>query len=331
MSLAIVHSRGLVGVHAPAVTVEVHIGNGLPAFYIVGRPETEVRESRERVRAALLHAGFDFPNRRLTVNLAPADLPKGSGRFDLPIAAGILAASGQVPAAALDELELIGELSLDGTLRPVRGALALALAVSASPRPRSLLLPRTSSAEAALAADLRLLAADTLADVAAHLLGASPLERIDTAPPATAVPQGGDFADVKGHASAKRALEVAAAGAHNLLMIGPPGAGKSLLAQRLPSILPPLAPQQAQEAAALSGLDGGFTLADWGRRPFRAPHHGASAAAIIGGGSQPKPGEASLAHHGILFLDELPEFGRSVLEALREPLETGRISIASKC
>ncbi|MGD9941809.1 MAG: YifB family Mg chelatase-like AAA ATPase [Burkholderiaceae bacterium] len=328
MSLAIVHSRGLVGVDAPAVTVEVHIGNGLPAFHIVGRPETEVRESRERVRAALLHAGFDFPNRRLTVNLAPADLPKGSGRFDLPIAAGILAASGQIPAAELDGLELIGELSLDGTLRPVRGALAMTLAMSRDSRPRTLLLPRANGAEASLAGGLRLLAADTLRDVAAHLLGASPLERIDGAAPPIVAAAHGELADVKGHAGAKRALEVAAAGAHNLLMVGPPGAGKSLLAQRLPSILPPLSPQQALEAAAIAGLGGRFSPAQWGHRPFRSPHHSASMAAVIGGGAQPRPGEASLAHHGTLFLDELPEFSRGVLEGLREPLETGRVNLA---
>ncbi|MCO5106052.1 MAG: YifB family Mg chelatase-like AAA ATPase [Burkholderiaceae bacterium] len=328
MSVSVVRSRALLGLDAPEVRVEVHVGNGLPAFHIVGLPEAEVRESRDRVRAALLHAGFDFPNRRLTVNLAPADLPKESGRFDLPIAVGILAASGQVPAEPLDALELVGELSLTGTIRPIRGALAMALAVARAERPRTLLLPAANGAEAALVDDARLLGALDLAGVAAHLMGASPLERIAPAscPPA---PHGdGDFADVKGQAAAKRALEIAAAGFHNLLMIGPPGAGKSLLAQRLPTIQPPLTRDEALETAALAGLAGRFTPADWGRRPFRAPHHGASAAAIVGGGANPRPGEASLAHHGVLFLDELPEFSRAVLEALREPLETGRIGVA---
>ncbi len=328
MPLAVVHSRGLVGLDAPAVSVEVHIGVGLPAFHVVGLPEAEVRESRDRVRAALLHAGFDFPNRRLTVNLAPADLPKASGRFDLPIAVGILAASGQLPSHALDELELVGELSLTGAIRPIRGALAMALAVARGAHRRSLLLPAANGDEAALVEGVRLLGADDLAGVAAHLGGASPLVRVAPRAPAMPVHEGDDFADVKGQAFAKRALEVAAAGAHNLLMIGPPGAGKSLLAQRLPTIQPPMDTDEALESAALAGLGGAFRIEDWGRRPFRAPHHGASAAAIVGGGSNPRPGEASLAHNGVLFLDELPEFSRTVLEALREPLETGRIAVA---
>jgi magnesium chelatase family protein len=328
MPLAVVRSRALIGLHAPEVRVEVHLGNGLPAFHVVGLPQAEVRESRERVRAALLHAGFDFPNRRLTVNLAPADLPKKSGRFDLPIAIGILAASGQLPAEPLDELELVGELSLTGTLRPIHGALAMALAVAREAQPRTLLLPVGNGDEAALADGVRLLGAVDLAGVAAHLAGASPLECIRPQPRAAASGGDGDFADVKGQPVAKRALEIAAAGAHNLLMVGPPGAGKSLMAQRLPTIQPPLTQDEALEAAALASLAGRFRPGDWGRRPFRAPHHGASAAAIVGGGADPRPGEASLAHHGVLFLDELPEFGRHVLEALREPLETGRISVA---
>ena len=328
MSLAVVRSRALVGMQAPEVRVEVHLGNGLPAFHIVGLPEAEVRESRDRVRAALLHTGFDFPNRRLTVNLAPADLPKESGRFDLPIAVGILAASGQVPAEPLEAIEFVGELSLTGSIRPIRGALAMALAVVRGERPPTLLLPAANGEEAALVDGARLLGAVDLAGVAAHLAGASPLERIEARPRAAAPPAGLDFRDVKGQAGAKRALEIAAAGAHNLLMVGPPGAGKSLLAQCLPTIQTPLTPEEALETAALAGLAGPFEPADWGRRPFRAPHHGASAAAIVGGGANPRPGEASLAHHGVLFLDELPEFGRAVLEALREPLETGRIAIA---
>ncbi|HEY0878194.1 MAG TPA: YifB family Mg chelatase-like AAA ATPase [Zeimonas sp.] len=328
MPLAVVHSRALVGLDAPAVSVEVHIGIGLPAFHVVGLPEAEVRESRDRVRAALLHAGFDFPNRRLTVNLAPADLPKASGRFDLPIAVGILAASDQVPSRALDELEFVGELSLTGAIRPIRGALAMALAVARDTRKRSLLLPAANGDEASLVDGVRLLGAEDLVGVAAHLIGSSPLVRIEPRLPAVRSHVAGDFADVKGQAFAKRALEVAAAGAHNLLMIGPPGAGKSLLAQRMPTIQPPMDTNEALESAALSSLHGAFRPDDWGRRPFRAPHHGASAAAIVGGGSNPRPGEASLAHNGVLFLDELPEFSRAVLEALREPLETGRIAVA---
>ena len=330
MSLAVAHSRALIGLHAPEVRVEVHLGNGLPAFHIVGLPEAEVRESRDRVRAALLHTGFDFPNRRLTVNLAPADLPKESGRFDLPIAVGILVASGQAPSEPLDELEFVGELSLSGGIRPIRGALAMALAVAREARPRTLLLPVANGAEAALVDGVRLLGAVDLAGVAAHLAGASPLERIVAAPCRAGRTRDADFdfADVKGQAGAKRALEIAAAGSHNLLMIGPPGAGKSLMAQRLPTIQPALTPDEALETAAVASLAGRFEPADWGRRPFRSPHHGASAAAIVGGGANPRPGEASLAHHGVLFLDELPEFSRAVLEALREPLETGRIGVA---
>jgi len=328
MSLAVVRSRALVGMQAPEVRVEVHLGNGLPAFHIVGLPEAEVRESRDRVRAALLHAGFDFPNRRLTVNLAPADLPKESGRFDLPIAVGILAASGQVPDEMLEQTEFVGELSLTGSIRPIRGALAMALAVVRAERAPTLLLPAANGEEAALVDGVRLLAAVDLAGVAAHLAGASPLERIEACQRAPTALAGRDFSDVKGQAGAKRALELAAAGAHNLLMVGPPGAGKSLLAQCLPGIQTTLTPEEALETAALAGLVGRFEPADWGRRPFRAPHHGASAAAIVGGGANPRPGEASLAHHGVLFLDELPEFARSVLEALREPLETGRIAVA---
>ncbi len=328
MPLAVVRSRALLGLHAPEVRVEVHLGNGLPAFHVVGLPEAEVRESRDRVRAALLHAGFDFPNRRLTVNLAPADLPKESGRFDLPIAIGILAASGQVPAEPLEALELVGELSLTGAIRPIRGALAMALAVSREARPSTLLLPAANGAEAALVEEARLLGALDLAGVAAHLRGASPLERIAPRVRAVAPSGDGDLADVKGQAGAKRALEIAAAGGHNLLMVGPPGAGKSLLARCLASIQPPLGRDEALESAAIAGLAGRFAPDDWGRPPFRAPHHGASAAAIVGGGANPRPGEASLAHHGVLFLDELPEFSRTVLEALREPLETGRIAVS---
>jgi len=336
MSLAVVRSRALVGMTAPPVSVEVHVGNGLPAFHVVGLPEAEVRESRERVRAALLHAGFDFPNRRLTVNLAPADLPKDSGRFDLPIALGILAASGQLPACALERIEFVGELSLSGSIRPIRGALAMAAAVARDPEASSLMLPTANGAEAALVDGLRTLSARSLPEVVAQLRGELPVERIERAAPAECpAPVGGhrtatgpDFAEVKGHRAAKRALEVAAAGRHSMLMLGPPGSGKSLLATRLPSILPPMSDDEALEAAAVASLAGRFAPESWGRRPFRAPHHSASTAALVGGGANPRPGEISLAHLGVLFLDELPEFGRGALEALREPLETGRIALS---
>jgi magnesium chelatase family protein len=348
MSLAVIRSRALVGMAAPPVSVEVHLGMGLPAFHVVGLPEAEVRESRERVRAALLHAGFDFPNRRLTVNLAPADLPKDSGRFDLPIALGILAASGQLPTQALSGIEFVGELSLTGEVRPIRGALAMAAAVARDAGARSLALPAANAAEAALVEGLRILAADTLPRLVAQLRGEAPFDRVDAWRPGDAAadrpsPAGApwpgshralanidapDFAAVKGHRAAKRALEIAAAGSHSLLMLGPPGAGKSLLAGCLPTVLPPMDGDEALEAAAVASLAGRFHPADWGRRPFRAPHHSASTAALVGGGPNPRPGEISLAHRGVLFLDELPEFGRAALEALREPLETGRIALS---
>lgn len=324
--LAIVRSRALVGLAAPEVSVEVHVGLGLPAFHIVGLPEAAVRESRERVRAALVHRGFQFPNRRLTVNLAPADLPKDSGRFDLPIAIGVLAASGQVPTEGLEALELVGELSLTGELRPIHGSLPMAVAVRDAGR--RLVLPSASAAEAALLPGVNALSAKHLGEVCEHLRGASPLVRIEHQRPPACEYRGADFADIKGHAQARRALEIAAAGGHSLLMAGPPGAGKSLLASRLASILPPLEDDQALELAAVQALAGRFDATQWGHRPLRAPHHGASAAALVGGGSNPRPGEISLAHHGVLFLDELPEFARPVLEALREPLETGRITLA---
>ncbi|NBS65645.1 MAG: ATP-binding protein [Betaproteobacteria bacterium] len=326
MSLAIVRSRALVGLSAPEVRVEVHVGRGLPAFHIVGLPEAAVRESRERVRAALVHRGFDFPNRRLTVNLAPADLPKDSGRFDLPIAIGVLAASGQLPVEPLEALELAGELSLTGELRPIRGSLPMAIAARAAGR--RLVVPATSADEAAVYPEVAALAANHLGEVCLHLLGASPLARVDHQLPPPAQWQGANFSDIRGHAQARRALEIAAAGGHSALMVGPPGAGKSMLASRLASILPPLSSEEALEVASVQALAGNFNAAHWGRRPMRAPHHSASAAALVGGGPGPRPGEISLAHHGVLFLDELPEFSRPVLEALREPLETGHITLA---
>jgi magnesium chelatase family protein len=328
MPLAVVRSRALVGLHAPEVRVEVHLGNGLPAFHIVGPPQAAVRESADRVRAALLHCGFDFPNRRLTVNLAPADLPKDSGRFDLPIAVGILAASGQVPLEALGELAFVGELSLTGEIRPIRGALAMVLAVRADDARRRLVIPSACRAEAALVGDGQSLAATSLVDVCAHLRGDSPLERIAHCVPACDAAPLPDFADVKGQLLAKRALEVAAAGGHSVLMTGPPGAGKSMLATRFPGLLPPMDDEQSLQCALVQSIAGRFDPSRWGQRPFRSPHHTASGVALVGGGGVPRPGEITLAHLGVLFLDELPEFNRAVLEVLREPLESGEITIS---
>jgi len=311
--------------HAPEVVVEAHLANGLPAFTLVGLPETEVKEARDRVRAAIQNARYEFPARRITVNLAPADLPKESGRFDLPIALAILAASSQIPADKFRHAEFAGELALTGELRPVRGALAMALATRAAQR--QLVLPVQSAAEAALASGVDTLGAASLLEVCAWLAGQTTL-----AAPASDMPRAApdypDFVDVKGQTATKRALEVAAAGGHSVLMAGPPGTGKSMLAARFPGILPAMNETEALEAAAVQSLNGGFRHEHWQRRPFRAPHHTASAVALVGGGGNPRPGEISLAHHGVLFLDELPEFSRQVLEVLREPLETGHITIS---
>ena len=326
MALASVASRALAGIDAPEVTVEVHLGPGLPAFHIVGLPDTQVREAKDRVRAALHHAQFDFPARRITVNLAPADLPKDSSRFDLPIALGILAASGQLKGACLEGHEFAGELSLTGELRPVRGALAMAL--GAGRAGCAFVLPAANAAQAALAERATVLPARSLLEVCAHLAGNAPIapQRNGVA---HASPAYADFSDVKGQAAAKRALEVAAAGRHSLLLVGPPGTGKSMLAARFAGILVPMSEAEALESAAIqSASNTGFDPVLWGARPYRAPHHTASRVALVGGGSPPRPGEISLAHHGVLFLDELPEFGRQALEALREPLETGWISLA---
>ena len=325
MAVAVVKSRALAGMSAPEVVVEAHLANGLPAFTLVGLPETEVKEARDRVRAAIQNARYEFPARRITVNLAPADLPKESGRFDLPIALAILAASGQVPADKLGHAEFAGELALTGELRPVRGALAMALATRTAGR--QLVLPAASASEAALARGVETLGAGSLLEVCAWLAGQAPLAPPD-ANSASAEPAYPDFADVKGQTAARRALEVAAAGGHSVLMAGPPGTGKSMLAARFPGILPEMDETEALEAAAVASLNGGFRQELWQRRPFRAPHHTASAVALVGGGGNPRPGEISLAHHGVLFLDELPEFSRQVLEVLREPLETGRITIS---
>ena len=326
MSLAVLYSRALSGMEAPQVVVEVHLGSGLPSFTIVGLPEAEVKESRDRVRAALLNCRFEFPARRITVNLAPADLPKESGRFDLPIALGILAASKQIPSGKFDDYELAGELALTGELRPIRGALAMTY--SASRSGRAFILPLENAAEAALVEEAEVYPAASLLQVCAHFNGHELLKRYVEKPQA-ATPLYEDMCEVKGQQHAKRALEIAAAGCHSVLMVGPPGTGKSMLAARFPGILPEMTAEQALESATIQSLaSGGFKIEHWKKRPYRAPHHTASAVALVGGGSNPRPGEISLALHGVLFLDELPEFDRKVLEVLREPMESGHITVS---
>ena len=327
MSLAIVYSRARCGMDAPLVTVEVHLSNGLPSLSIVGLPETAVRESKDRVRGAILNSQFDFPARRITINLAPADLPKDGGRFDLPIALGILAASRQIPADGLPDYEFAAELALSGELRGVQGILPMTLKTADAGR--TVVVPQVNADEATLVGSARVLACRHLLDITGHLTGTLQLEPGTARRTDSGCPAHPDLADVRGQHHARRALEIAAAGGHSLLMIGPPGTGKSLLATRLPGILPPLDEAEALEVAAIASVTGRpVDSKRWRLRPFRAPHHTASAVALVGGGSSPRPGEISLAHHGVLFLDELPEFERRVLEVLREPLETGRILIS---
>lgn len=328
MSLATIYTRSSSGINAPLVTVEDHLANGLPSLSIVGLPEAAVKESKDRVRSAIINCQFEFPAKRITINLAPADLPKEGGRLDLPIALSILAASNQIPSSLLSDYAFLGELSLGGQLRLIQGALPAAIACQTDKR--TLCLPTQNQEEAGLISAASILGVSHLLEICAHRRGQQRLPYFTPAPkntPYTNICP--DFKDVHGQPHVKRALEIAAVGKHSLLMLGPPGTGKSMLASRLPSILPPLNETNAVETASVYSISRQtINLAAWRTPPLRSPHHTASAVALVGGGSNPKPGEVSLVHNGVLFLDELPEFDRKALEVLREPIENGTISIS---
>ena len=329
MNLSVVNSRALVGVKAVPVAVEIHLAGGLPSLSIVGMPETAVRESKDRVRSAIINSGFEFPTRRITVNLAPADLPKSGGRFDLPIAVGLLAASGQIDPLRLTGREFVGELALSGEVRAVDGTLPTAMAAHAAGC--SLVVPSHNAIEASLVEGCDIYACESLLHLCNHLAFPEELEHLtpEPVPLSDGLEHCADLSDVRGQHQARRALEVAASGGHNLLLVGPPGTGKSMLASRLPGILPPMTLQESLETASVASISrGGLSVSQWRQRPYRAPHHTSSGVALVGGGSQPKPGEISLAHNGVLFLDELPEFSRSVLDVMREPVENGEITIS---
>lgn len=324
MSFAQVYTRSVVGLNAPSVMVEVHLSQGLPAVTMVGLPEAAVRESKDRVRSAIINSGFQFPNRRLTINLAPADLPKDGARLDLPIAIGILAASGQIDETVLAQYEFIGELALNGDLRGIAGALAVSRALKADQR--TLIVPKDNADEAVKVEGVKVLQADTLKAVCQHLMNEQQLSQAEHKTSYQSANYQLDLADVKGQHQARRALEIAAAGGHSLLFCGLPGTGKTLMASRLPTILPPLNDHEALEVASIYSIANSDY--DYGTRPFRQVHHTTSAVALVGGGSSPKPGEITLANRGVLFLDEIPEFDRKVLEVLRQPIENKEIVIS---